>query len=190
MTNSKSDQPMKRNLLKMLALLPWVAGCSVTGRPAVPVEASQKRFQGIGLVLVVDAVPGAEMNGVVLYNDRGVEIYGTSRVARGRRDIWALSSARVPLTVRAEWGEGRQFGLSKTPSWYGGTILGDYTIPVAERIPDEVLNDIRAHGGGLRLKFRLKPDGVLFGWDIERSAPLGDVSIFEMPGGDFLETRY
>jgi hypothetical protein len=69
-------------------------------------------------------------------------------------------------------------------------ISGDYRIPVAERIPDDVLNDIRAHGGGLRLKFRLKPDGVLFGWDIERAAPLGDVSIFQMPGGDFLETRY
>ncbi|MDB5797035.1 MAG: hypothetical protein JWP36_937 [Paucimonas sp.] len=73
---------------------------------------------------------------------------------------------------------------------YEGPIIGDYTIPVAERIPDEVLNDIRAKGGALRLKFRLKPDGVMLGWDIERRAPIGDVSIHEMPGGDFLETRF
>lgn len=69
-------------------------------------------------------------------------------------------------------------------------IAGDYTIPVAKRIPDSVLRDIRAHGGSLRLKFRLKPGGVLFGWDIERADPLGNVSVFEVPGGDFLETRY
>ena len=37
---------------------------------------------------------------------------------------------------------------------------------------------------GSRLKFRLKPDGVLFGWDIER--PDGGLSRFDMPGGDFL----
>lgn len=68
--------------------------------------------------------------------------------------------------------------------------MGDYTIPVASCISDDVLHDIRAQGGGVRLKFRLKPDGVLFGGDIERAAPLGDASIFEVPGGDFLETRY
>jgi hypothetical protein len=71
---------------------------------------------------------------------------------------------------------------------YDGTIAGDYTIPIAERIPDALVNQIRLHGGGLRLKFRLKPDGVLFGWDLERP----DIGLyrFDMPGGDFLETRY
>ena len=43
-------------------------------------------------------------------------------------------------------------------------------------------------GEGLRLKFCLKPDGVLFDWDIEW--PNGGFSRFDMPGGDFLETRY
>lgn len=100
-----------------------------------------------------------------------------------------LGGTRVPLSVRAVWREnpkpvwGKHGGID-----YEGTMIGDYTIPVAERIPDEMLNDIRAQGGALRLKFRLKPDGVLFGWDIER--PGGGISRFDMPGGDFLETRY
>ena len=58
---------------------------------------------------------------------------------------------------------------------FEGEIAGDYTILVASRIPDDILADIRAHGGSLRLKFRLKPDGVMLGWDIERKAPLGNV---------------
>ncbi len=78
----------------------------------------------------------------------------------------------------------------KTP-WggdYYGDILGDYTIPVASRIPDAVVRDIRKSGGSLRLKFRLKPDGVLFGWDIERFS--GGLPRHTMPGGDFLDTEY
>lgn len=175
-------------MLTLMLLLPWLAGCGKTAK-ADPTNDPQQRFKGIGVILVVDAVPGAKMEQVVICDDRGVQIYASSTVARRNREIMALGGTRVPLTVRAVWGKDRHYDFSHA-TWYGGTILGDYTIPVAERIPDEILNDIRAHGGGLRLKFRLKPDGVLFGWDIERAAPLGDVSIFEMPGGDFLETRY
>ena len=189
MTDSTLNQSSKRKLLKLMLLLPWSAGCSETAQ--ADTADPQQRFKGIGLVLVVDAVSGAEMRGVAIYDDRGVEIYGSAGVARRKRGIMALSSGRVPLTVRAIWRDnpkaiwGKNGGID-----FDGVIVGDHTIPVAERIPDEVLNDIRAHRGNLRLKFRLKPDGVLFGWDIERAAPLGDVSIFEMPGGDFLETRY
>jgi hypothetical protein len=169
-------------------LLPWIAAC---GKPAQADSTNdpQQRFKGIGLILVVDGVRDAEMEQVVICDDRGVKIYASAAVSKKIRGIMSLGGTRMPLAVRAVWGKDRHYDFSQA-AWYGGTILGDYTIPVGERIPDEVLNDIRAHGGGLRLKFRLKPDGVLFGWDIERAAPLGDVSIFEMPGGDFLETRY
>jgi hypothetical protein len=188
MANSTLKHSRKRKLLKFIALLPFTSGCSETAQ-AEAADGPQKRFKGIGAVLVVDAVAGAEMGQVVIYDDRRYQIYASSRVSRRNRGIMGLGGFYVPLTVRAVWGKDRQYDVSRA-GWYGGTILGDYTIPVAERIPDEVLNEIRAHGGGLRLKFRLKPDAVLFGWDIARSAPLGDVSIFEMPGGDFLETRY
>ncbi|MCS0606659.1 hypothetical protein NX773_00580 [Massilia solisilvae] len=149
----------------------------------------QKRFKGMGPVLVVDAVAGTEMEQVVIYDDLGWEIYSSATVARRNRSIMAVGSGRVPLTVRAVWRKGAGWDNVKK-LWNDGVIAGDYSVPVAKRIPDDILRNIREHGGNLRLKFRLKPDGILFGWDIERAAPLGDVSIFEMPGGDFLETRY
>jgi hypothetical protein len=181
-------QIRKRKLLVLLAVLPWTAGCSKVVQADVAND-QQKRFKRLGLVLVVDAVAGARMEQVVMYEDRGYEIFSHSAVSRKNRSIMALGSERVPLTVRVVWREGAGWNKVKEV-WNEGVIASDYTIPVAKRIPDEILNDIRAHRGNLRLKFRLKPDGILFGWDIERAAPLGDVSIFEMPGGDFLETRY
>lgn len=54
-----------------------------------------------------------------------------------------------------------------------------------ERIPQEVIDDLHRNGGGLRLKFRLKEDGVLFGWDIERDTN----QRYHMVGGDFKEWR-
>lgn len=188
MARSRLTQSRKRRLLALMALLPWAAGCSKT----VHVDSAaglQQKFKEMGLVLVVDAIVGEQMQGVVLYDDLGWEIYSSAVVARRNRSIMAIGSGRVPLTVRAIWGKDRHYDFSHA-TWYGGTVLGDYTVRVAERIPDEVLREIRAHGGNLRLKFRLEAKGVLFGWDIERADPVGDVSIFEMPGGDFVETRY
>ena len=176
---------MRRQLLKLIAVLPWTGGC--TAVPAGKQDELLRRFRGIPLILVVDAVPGAEIRGVVFYDDRGAMIYAKSLVARRTREIMALGSPRIPLTVRVLWREGAGWDAARK-RWNEGTIAGDYTIPIAERIPDAVINDIRLRGGGLRLKFRLKPDGVLFGWDIQRSD--GALSRFDMPGGDFLETRY
>ncbi|MGX5649477.1 hypothetical protein ACWKW4_04370 [Hydrogenophaga borbori] len=190
MTLNKLDlKPvMRRQLLTWLALGAWSAGCTsaAIGDKGQGLD-QQRRFRGIGLVLVVDAVPGTEMEGVVFYSDKEMPIYASSIVARRNRSIMALGGMRTPESVRVVWRKNGRYDYSHA-TWYGGTILGDHTIPVAARIPDEVLRDIRAKGGALRLKFRLKPDGVLFGWDIER--PGGGISRFDMPGGDFLETRY
>ncbi|GAB3427927.1 hypothetical protein GCM10027320_05440 [Massilia solisilvae] len=190
MTHSPLDQSRKRKLLGLLALLPWGAGCSKTERGDLAAD-PQHRFTGVRLVLVVDAVAGAQMEGVVMYDDLGWKIYSSAVVARRNRSIMAVGSGRVPLSVHLTWRDNPRpiWGKNGGIDWEG-EIAGNYTVPVAKRIPDTVLRDIRARGGNLRLKFRLKADGVLFGWDIERAASLGDVSIFEMPGGDFLETRY
>jgi hypothetical protein len=188
MNTASPRQPLKRRLLSLVALWPWVAGCS----RAAGTDGNDplRRFRGIGIVLVVDAVPGADLERVKFYDDRGIEIYGSSLVAKRNREILSLGGSRVPLTVRVMWREGA--GWDKVRQvWNEGTVIGDYTIPVAERIPEAVLADIRAHRGALRLKFRLKPDGLLFGWDIERDgAGTGHVFRYDMPGGDFLETHY
>jgi hypothetical protein len=177
-----------RLLLPLLLLLASGTGGCIASNARGETDPPH-RFRGIGLVLVVDAIPGAELQGVKFYDDRGREFFGSSVVARRNRGILALGSKRVPVTARVIWRR------DPKPIWgtmgridYEGTIVGDHTIPVAERIPEAVLSEIRSKGGALRLKFRLKPDGVLFGWDIERDG--GGISKFDMPGGDFLETRY
>lgn len=191
MKPSSPRQPVKRELLRLLTSWPWLASCAsvVNARDSANGVDPQRRFRGIGIVLVVDAVPSAQMEGVVFYNNTGIEFYASSMVSKRNRAILALGGTYVPVTARVIWRDnpkairGENGGID-----YEGTIIGDYTIPVAERIPNEVLSNIRSHGGALRLKFRLKPDGVLFGWDIER--PGGGISKFNMPGGDFLETKY
>ena len=189
-------QTTRRGLMAW-ALLPWLASCHCGAgqdHKATPMSEAQHRFNGIGLVLVLvtDAVPGAEMLGVEFFADgRELPFYAKSLLSRKTREIMSYPGGHIPGTVRIVWRDnnraiappGGRTGIS-----YGGRILGDYTIPVATRIPDAVLQDIRSRGGALRLKFRLKPDGVLFGWDIERDG--GGISRFDMPGGDFTETRY
>lgn len=116
-------------------------------------------------------------------------------------------SMYIPKTIRVIWrtGEVRERRNEKGHTDYhvmgfeGGTILGDYTVPVAGRIPDEILDYIRQNGGALRLKIRLKDDGVLIGWDVEKSLPIpgckpGEVAVctavhYLLPGGDFREAR-
>jgi hypothetical protein len=191
MKYSHSKQPMKRALLGLMALGPWLVGCNglvvtANAHGADP----QRRFKSIGIVLVVDAVPEAEMKQAAFYDDRGTLMYGPSLVTKRNRSIMALGGTRVPLAVKAIWRKGAGWDDIKKV-WNEGTIIGSYTIPVAERIPDEVLDDIRTQGGSLRLKFRLKPDGVLFGWDIERDGKgSGHVLKYDLPGGDFLESYY
>ena len=52
---------------------------------------------------------------------------------------------------------------------YEGKIVKDVTVPVASRIPDDLLEDLRRDPKGvLRLKLRIHPDTLLVGWDIER----------------------
>ena len=187
---------IKRFFVKTLALLPVAAllsACNVTAmgqRP--PLSPTQKRMDGMGLTLVVDAVEGAEMLGVEFFADESeFPFYSSSVTKKRNREIMAFPSGVVPERVRVVWRDSTKIiGRVDKPhiNTYAGKILGDYTFPVASRIPDDVVREIRKNGGGLRLKFRLKPDGVLFGWDIERFS--GGLPRHSMPGGDFLETWY
>ncbi len=168
-----------------------LAGCNP--RPYSPqLTEAQRRLRGINLALVVDSVPGAELLGVEFYADgNNREFFAKSTVAKRNREIMALPLNVIPEKIRIMWRDSNELvGRADEPSrsTYAGNILGDHTILIASRIPDDVIKEIRKKGGGLRLKFRLKPDGVLFGWDIERI--LNGFPEHGMPGGDFLETEY
>ena len=185
----------KRKLCGALTLLSVLPGCNAMGRvpPNAPnLTDAQRRLKDVGLVLVVDAVPGVEMLGNEFFADGSDRpFYASSTTRKGNRAIMAFPISVVPEQVRVVWrNSSKLVRRADNPSMttYAGNILGDYTFPIASRIPDEVVKEIRKNGGGLRLKFRLKPDGVLFGWDIERFA--GGLPRHSMPGGDFLETEY
>ena len=183
----------KRKLVAALTSWPWLMGC----KQLVSAQSTQdplQRFRGIGVVLVCDAIAGIELKGAEFYDDKNHIIYAKSTLSKNTREIMALGSARVPLTARVVWRKEDNpiVGLDLYGKYndftYAGELAGDYTLPIASRIPDEVLQEIRSHGGALRLKFRLKTDGVLFGWDIEKH--IGGAFAPLMPGGYFLEMKY
>jgi hypothetical protein len=188
-------QPAKRKLMMSCLSAPVIAlvtACKAfSSGQNPPLSATQRRFEDMGLTLVVDAVEGAEMLGVEFFAD-GSEFpfYAKSRTVKTNRSIRAFPSGIVPEQVRVMWrSSGTETYFDKSGRIrYSAPIVGDYTFPVASRIPDAIAKEIRKHGGGLRLKFRLKPDGVMFGWDIERFS--GGLPRHSMPGGDFLETWY
>jgi hypothetical protein len=72
-------------------------------------------------------------------------------------------------------------------------------VPVAQRIPDDILDYIRKNGGALRIKIRLKDDGILIGWDVEKRLPIPRCKVgigetcyglhYLLAGGDFCEPR-
>jgi len=96
-------------------------------------------------------------------------------------------------TVKYHWDDnGLKTGVT-------GDLYGQWRVPVAERIPDDLLDDLRKRpGGGLRIKFRFHPEGVLLGWDIERrpgydrdksNAGQYYPPAYSHTGGDFKEMR-
>lgn len=81
-------------------------------------------------------------------------------------------------SVRDEWGFLRVAG---------GIIVGDYTVPVADRIPQQLLDELpyysKQKSMGFRLKLRLHDEGLLVGWDVANSFERAHV------GGDFEEAH-
>lgn len=213
---------MKRKLLSLLASLPLLPACvSADERTARNKsearekayydalspeekrlhESLKKKFHEIyGLVLKIDATSIKE--GVTLTNERGRYIAAPGLLAPGGsgNQTYTDNSMPIPKTIRATWRIGKFEQKAGGGGWIGGTIIGDYNVPVAERIPDSILDYIRENGGALRLKIRLKDDGILIGWDVEHVIPykdwkpnslgLGSGVSYRMPGGDFLDTHY
>jgi hypothetical protein len=118
--------------------------------------------------------------------------------AKGRLSF-SGANPPIPEFVHATWREGdAKYDFLKGRGWSGGTVMGDYTVPVASRIPDEVIDYLSSPKPGdvigreLRIKIRLKDDGVLVAWDVEEGYKnkYGNFARYVMPGGDFIETRF
>jgi hypothetical protein len=165
------------------------------------------KYRGIyGGVLYFDA-SGYRKQYVTMHTQSG-QIWHASiaGVSWGAQQMTFTNAMYIPKTIRVVWRTGSvrvredEKGRSNyhTMGFEGGTILGDYTVPVIERIPDEVLDYIRKNGGALRLKIRLKDDGVSIGWDVEERVPIPNLKPGEraqnfiryaLPGGDFREAQ-
>lgn len=150
--------------------------------------------------LIVDAVPNAEMFGVQMFAD-GIDKHFFQRGRITERNVSKLGFPlpRIPQQVRVVWRNQYEAGTDGNGGLiFVGELAADHTIPVASRIPESALEEVRNNGGALRIKFRLKPDGVMLGWDIVRrpgfkSRQKGK-NIYYPPaythtGGDFKEAR-
>lgn len=237
---------MKRKTILTLTLVSIVAiftACKSLGQGQHPaLTPAQQRLKDLGQVLVVDAVPNAEMLAVEFFADKNDHSFfqKSSVKLKNKSFLSGIGSSVIPETVRViwrtQWGEtpawwyqidsrddfgeripnysppirkkkptiaellqkkiekrkivAKNIGYEHQGPWggdYFGQAAGDYTVNVASRIPDDVVTELLKRGGSLRLKFRLKPDGVLFGWDIERIS--GGLPKHSMAGGDFREAE-
>lgn len=77
----------------------------------------------------------------------------------------------IPKTLRMiRYSKDAVIKANATPfSAFEGAVVSDVTVPIASRIPEDLLEDLRRDPKGvLRLKLRIHPDTLLVGWDIER----------------------
>ena len=118
----------------------------------------------------------SELSYIHIYDQDGHIITAPSGLVGQGGGSFAIN--RIPIRLKVTWREqdplnpiinrGMDTGVY-SEAWSGGKITGSFEIPVAERIPDELLDDLRRdRKGSLRIKIRLHRDGVLLGWDIER----------------------
>ena len=209
---------MRRRFLIRLAVAALgthlMAACRGTqpAAPPTPLTESQarylesrqrmlQRFGRPGFELVVDAVPGQEFLCVEFFPQHAARVFYASSAQSLRNQTKMILSQPVPERARILWRDSDKFAPDGR-AVYAGNILGDETIEVGSRIPQELIDDLeRDPRGNLRLKFRMSKDGTLFGWDIQRRPgydpnlrdPQGrDIhfpAVHSFAGGDFREAE-
>ncbi len=200
----RPPSPVRRALLMatggILLSACGFGGKRTTAKPARPLSAEEaalkQKFRGLqGGQLRVDSL--FYVQGLNIFDEDGHLFFAHSSLnpPNGRITSSYGADFGVPKFLRVEWRD----KIEKEPdgalkrglpgrAFYGGITLGNYTVPVASRIPESLLEDRRRNGGGFRLKIRIHPDGPLIGWDLERGVGTGpDGSKFHHAGGDFQE---
>ena len=164
-------------------------------------ERMLQRFGRPGIELVVDAMAGQEFLGVEFFPEYAKHSFYRAGGQTLRSQAKMILSQPVPERARILWRDSDKFA-SDGRAIYVGNILGDETIEVGSRIPQELIDDLkRDPRGNLRLKFRMSKDGTLFGWDIQRRPgydpslrdPQGRhihfPAVHSFAGGDFREAE-
>ena len=208
MNSSNPALPTRRRLACALALVTTV-GCGSRPPPKPPLQLTDaqrariERFRGVrGYELVQDAMEHLK---ATFHDDQGYSMGTGNFRARADRKESRSFGLKGPL----EYVDVAVYEPDAVGDWshpdsqlrYKGTLLGKYRVPIADRIPDALLEDLRRERGGLRIKLRLHREGVLFGWDIERrpgydprkrdqfGSAVYVAPVHSFAGGDFREAR-
>jgi hypothetical protein len=157
----------------------------------------ESRFAGIRGVVVTNSLEkgSTPKRFVTAISETGTQLFAPAVISERSRDTLSYTGGTLPVPreVRITWREDadvQRVLYGEGEGWIGGRIAGDYTVEVANRIPSEVLDYVRSgRGRSLRLKFRLKDDGVLFAWDVQEryTTQYGSGLRYKLPGGDFLD---
>lgn len=186
-----------RRLALLLSLCALNACAARNTQPPREYTDEEKRllhkYRGIhGGVLYFDS-RGKRKENISMYLPDGRVWRTELTIDRGPGQSTYTGALYIPTSVRIEWrtldshGRRDKQGIRDYHLGFeGGTVLGDYTLQIADRIPDDLLDEIRAHGGALRIKIRLMDDRVLLGWDIEKH---GQGIEHIMQGGGFFEGK-
>jgi hypothetical protein len=204
----------------LMALLAPTQACSEQksqGKPSDEDAALQRKFRGIeGGELYISAV--ANFCNTIIYRANGEIFPGGGSACHSPRGGMKLSffgderhgeKFSVPKSLRmmrypedaipnSNWD---YHNINKLPRWLGNALV-DVTVPVASRIPEDLLADLRRDPKGtLRLKLRLHPETLLVGWDIQRRPGFdpnkrdqwGEIAyvgpVHSFAGGDFREAE-
>ena len=123
--------------------------------------------------------------GVDARSDTGYRLFGPSMMtSTGGGGTNHLGVAAIPRWVRVTWRQGMtEYLPDKTGHYATGRVVGDYTVQVLSRIPKEALELARAgRKRFLVLRFRIRDDGVDFGWMVRLQDGVPFVTL--MKGGD------
>lgn len=198
----------RRHVLKSLpALAVLLTSCNSDAERAAmardPDAALRYKFRGIrGGEKRIDAFK--KESGVALYLESGLVfaagVFNKGAKISGYGGGSAGDRLVVPKTLRLVRysADSRRLRGITYPA-YDGTAILDVTVPVAERIPDEVLDRVRKYKGVLVLKLRIHPKTLMVGWEVKngKSYPFkrdkhGNAYTTDeddMVGGDFSERR-
>jgi hypothetical protein len=208
---------IRRRLIQGAITAPVLAGCEMQKQDSrkvdvQPLTEEQKRwrhkFRGMsGGELYADAAPMKP--NVMIFNETGHLFFmkSTMSVRTNSKHSYGAQFG-VPITLRATWRDDAPPEPGKPPNkvvmsgnrFVGGVLLGDVTVPVAERIPDDFLDLMRKYQCGFILKLRLTDETLLIGWELRLGktypAPRdthGNAytrpDVDDTAGGDFCERR-
>ena len=170
----------RRTCLTMIAMFPWVGASAIENDVARNVVR-----RGIGLVIVHELAPGAaNKEGLQGITETGTQLFASSTLNPRNKDTGTYAGATIPRWVRVTWREGMTAFLpDKTGHYATGKVVGDYTVQVLSRIPREAFDLARAgRKRFLVLTFRIRDDGVDFGWMVRLQDGVPFVTL--MKGGD------